>query len=415
MKIILNSIGTRGDIEPFLAIGELLSANGHHVICAFPEQFRDLAKKSDLEFSSLGSKFINLLESEDGKAAMGGSTGLKKIIGIIKLVFNQKDANKELLFRQKEIIEKEKPDRILYNIKAVFPILWGLKNKGKTIFMTPLLYMHYVKGHTHVAFNSNYGDFINKLTFTLANFGMITTLKTSRKWLNINEKFNRKEILEVLKYNKTIYPVSPSLFPRPKEWHPNLKVLGFHKCDSTCEWKPNKDLNDFINKHDKILFITFGSMTNSAPEEKTSIILDILKRIKIPAIISIASGGLAKPKGFNCELIHFVSQIPYDWIFPKIYGVIHHGGAGTTHLALKYGCVILIIPHIIDQFVWNNIISDLGVGPKGIKINKFKQKNLEPKILDLLENKNYKQRAEQIKNQMAKEDFEEELYQTIIE
>ncbi len=84
MKIILNSVGTRGDMEPFLAIGELLKANGHHVICAFPEQFKDLAKKSDLEFSSLGSKFINLLESEDGKAAMGGSTGLKKIKGIIK-------------------------------------------------------------------------------------------------------------------------------------------------------------------------------------------------------------------------------------------------------------------------------------------------------------------------------------------
>jgi UDP:flavonoid glycosyltransferase YjiC (YdhE family) len=415
MKIILNSVGTRGDMEPFLAIGELLKANGHHVICAFPEQFKDLAKKSDLEFASLGSKFINLLESEDGKAAMGGSTGLKKIIGIIKLVFNQKDANKELLFRQKEIIEKEKPDRILYNVKAVFPILWGLKNKGKTIFMTPLLYMHYVKGHTHVAFNSNYGDFINKLTFSLANFGMITAIKTSRKWLKLKDKFNRKEILEVLNNNKSIYPISPSLFSRPEEWHPNLKVLGFHQCNSTSEWQPDKDLNDFINKHDKILFITFGSMTNSAPEEKTSIILDILKRIKIPAIINIASGGLVKPKEFDCDLIHFVSQIPYDWIFPKIYGVIHHGGSGTTHLALKYGCVTMIIPHIIDQFVWNNIISNLGVGPKGVKINKCKQKNLEPKILDLIENENYKQRSEQIKNQMAKEDFKEELYQTIIE
>ena len=97
MKIILNSVGTRGDMEPFLAAGELLKAKGHHVICAFPEQFKDLAKKSDLEFASLGSKFINLLESEDGKAAMGGATGLKKIIEIIKLALNQKDAQKELV------------------------------------------------------------------------------------------------------------------------------------------------------------------------------------------------------------------------------------------------------------------------------------------------------------------------------
>lgn len=45
MKIILISIGTRGDMEPFLSIGEILKEKGHQVICAFPEQFRDLAEK----------------------------------------------------------------------------------------------------------------------------------------------------------------------------------------------------------------------------------------------------------------------------------------------------------------------------------------------------------------------------------
>ncbi|HCC70109.1 MAG TPA: hypothetical protein DEQ09_03020 [Bacteroidales bacterium] len=53
---------------------------------------------------------------------------------------------------------KEKPDRIIYNGKAVYPILWKLRTKGKTVFFSPLPYMHYVKGHTHVAFNSNFGD-----------------------------------------------------------------------------------------------------------------------------------------------------------------------------------------------------------------------------------------------------------------
>jgi UDP:flavonoid glycosyltransferase YjiC (YdhE family) len=73
MKIILISIGTRGDMEPFLAVGELLKENGHQVLCAFPEQFRNLAKDWQLEFASLGPKFIDLSESEVGKAVMGGS------------------------------------------------------------------------------------------------------------------------------------------------------------------------------------------------------------------------------------------------------------------------------------------------------------------------------------------------------
>ncbi len=413
MKIILASVGTRGDMEPFLAIGGILKEKGCRVICAFPEQFGELAKESNLEFASLGSKYVNLLESRDGKAAMGGATGLRKFIGTVKLALNQKDANKELLYKQQEIIETEQPDRILYNGKAVYPIIWGLNNKGKTIFLSPLPYMHYVKGHTHVAFNSNFGVILNKLTFALAHFGMITTVLISMKWLKIRDKFSRKEIRDVLRNNKSIYTISPSLFQRPDAWNENLKVLGYYQRNSTAEWHPDRDLNDFIGKHEKILFITFGSMINPAPEKKTRIILDILERNKIPAIINTAAGGLIKPDHFYSERIHFVSEMPYDWIFPKVYGVIHHGGSGTTHLALKYGCATLIIPHIIDQFVWNKIIFDNKAGPRGIKIGKITKRNLEPKILELRNNIGFKKKAEELAEKMKKEDFKDELINSI--
>jgi sterol 3beta-glucosyltransferase len=415
MKIILVSVGTRGDTEPFLAIGELLKEKGHQVVCAFPEQFRKLVNESNMKFASLGPKFINLLKSKEGKAAMWGATGFKKIIGTLKLALKQNDANKELLFKQQELIEREQPDRILYNGKAVYPIIWGLKNKGKTIFVSPLPYMHYVKGHTHIAFNSNFGDFFNKLTFSLAHIGMIATIRICKKWLKINEKIRRKELLDVLRYNKSIYTISPSLFLRPYYWGQNLKVLGYYFSNKRTAWHPDKALTDFIRKHKKILFITFGSMINPEPEAKTKIFLDILERNKIPAIINIASAGLVKPDNFDSEHIHFVSQIPYDWILQKTYGVIHHGGSGTTHLTLKYGCAMMIIPHIIDQFVWNKIAYDKGVGPKGIKIGKINTDNLEPKILDLINNSDYKVKAEQIKNQMKKEDYKEELYNSIME
>ena len=156
-------------------------------------------------------------------------------------------------------------------------------------------------------------------------------------------------------------------------------------------------------------------MPNPEPKLKTKIFLEILERNKIPAIINTASGGLIKPSSFNSEFIHFVSQIPYDWIFPKMYAVMHHGGSGTTHLALKYGCATLIIPHFIDQFIWDEIISDLGLGPRGIKISRISSKNLEPKVLELLSNKSFKVKSEGIGSQMTKEDFEEELCRSIVE
>jgi len=415
MKIVLTSVGTRGDIEPMLAVGQILEEKGHQVICGFPEQFRKLTKESGLEFASLGSKYLELVESDAGKAAMGGSSGFKKFFAYIKLAINQTEANKEFITKQYEVIKSEKPDRIVYNAKSVYPIIWEVKNGGKTTQILPLPHMHYVKGHSFIAFKGNYGNILNKLSFSLVDFGIVTTTMIAKKWLKITEIISRKQIGNVIHSRKSIYTISPSLFPRPEYWHDNIKILGYYERKSISNWYPEKTLTDFIEKHNKILFITFGSMINPNPKEKSKIIIKILKRNNIPAIINVAAGGLVKPDNYDAELIHFVSQIPYDWIFPKMYAVIHHGGSGTTHMGLKYGCPTMIIPHLIDQFAWNKTIADLGVGPKGMKISKITTKKLEPKILELVNDSNFKNNATQIGNQMNKEDFKDELYRTIIE
>jgi sterol 3beta-glucosyltransferase len=98
-----------------------------------------------------------------------------------------------------------------------------------------------------------------------------------------------------------------------------------------------------------------------------------------------------------------------------MYGVIHHGGSGTTHMALRNGCATMIIPHIVDQFVWDRIVHDVGVGPRGIRIDKITAKNLEPKVLELVGNTSFKKKAEQVASQMRGEDFRAEIYNSVIE
>lgn len=415
MKIILTAIGTQGDIEPFLAAGQILRENGHQVICAFSEQFRELTESNELEFASLGRKYFDLFDSSAGKIAMGGGKGLKKVFAYIKLAIKQTNPNKEKENKLYELIRKERPDRVVYNSKTIYPIIWERENIGKTTFLSPFPYLHYVKGHSLLVFGKNYGDFLNKLTFKLYDFGVAATAMTTKKWLHIKDNIKRSELKSVVRSRRFIYTISPCLFPRPEYWDSNIKVLGHHELKKKTNWKPEKELSEFIERNEKILFITFGSMINPEPERKTKIILEILERNKIPAIINTASGGLVKPDNFNSDLVYFVSQIPYDWVFPKVYAVMHHGGSGTTHLALKYGCAALIIPHFIDQYIWDEIISDLGLGPQGIKISKISVSTLERKILELLYNKDFKERSERIGSQMQEEDYREEFYESIVD
>ncbi|MDF1496968.1 MAG: glycosyltransferase [Patescibacteria group bacterium] len=413
-KIILASVGSRGDMEPFLTIGEMLKKKGHHVICAFPEQFRSLAEDAGLEFASLGSKFIEMLFSDLGKTVMGGGgSKIKKFIATFKLAKSSLEVNKELANKQREVIDRENPDLVLHHIKALYPVVWSTKHPGKAIQINPVPYLNYVKDHAHLGLGDNYGTLLNKLTYIVADFGLIETIKASAKWINIKD-ITRKQIKKARSANGAIYTISPSLFQRPSYWPSNIQVLGYHERNKAINWQPSEELNQFLKRHNKIILVTFGSMTNPKPAEKTKIILDILQKHNIPAIINTACGGLEEPKEYNKDLLHFVNLIPYDYILPKMYAVIHHGGTGTTHAALKNGCASLIIPHIIDQYIWNKTINKLGAGPKGIEVGKITATNLEPKILDLVNNASYKEQAETIAKQMEQENFTEELYQTII-
>lgn len=414
MKILVTSIGTRGDMEPFLAMGEILKAKGHEVTCSFPEQFRGLVEDSNFQFETLGSEFIDMLESDIGKTALGGGGSfLQKIPAYIKLAKIQAKNNKLLLQRQQETVAKIQPDKIIYHAKVMYPVAWEVLHPNTTVMISPVPYLHYVKGHSHLAFNTNLGAILNKLTFKIADFGLLKTILGSIKTLRLN--VSKPQIKQVLKKRKVIYSIAPELFKRPKEWGKNLQILGYHERTKTNNWTPSEQLESFLAKHPKPILVTFGSMTNPTPEEKTQVILSILEKHKIPAIINTCTGGLKEPEEYDHQLFHFVSRIPYDWAFPRVYAVMHHGGSGTTHMALKNGCPSLIIPHIIDQFLWNKMNAQQNLGPKGIRIDKLKKATLEPLLLDLYNNSRYKKNVQNLASEMNSKDYTEDIYNAMIQ
>lgn len=416
MKILIMSIGTRGDIEPFLAIGEMLSKKGHHLVYAFPKQYHHLIPNNGAKYD-FTSRFLDLIEGDDGNMVMSGSMGINKLKAILRLYKEGMIVNKILVTEQFHIVKSESPDLIIHNGKCNYPLLWHLATGKKIVLVSPIPYfIHYVKGFGHTGFSFYYGECLNRLTYKIANFGLIKTIYDAQKIIpTANNIVSKNVIKDTLFSEKMIYTISPSLFTRPMHWNSNVQVLGHHKKENKPNWTPDEHLLQFINKHVKILFLTFGSMINPNPKKTTETILNVLSLLKVPTIINTAAGGLVRLENYQMnDLFYFTDQIPYDWILKKCYAIIHHGGSGTTHSGLKYGCASMILPHIFDQFGWNNTIAKKGVGPKGLAINKINEKNLKPLIKDLLENLRYKSKAEEIAEAMDQEDFEKELYECIV-
>lgn len=405
MKFLLNSIGTRGDVEPFITFAVFLKEQGHEVKCVFPEQFRLLSEDAGIPFASLGPEFIQLVEGDDGKLVMGGKGSMfKKLKAYIRLYKAGVKINRKLVAIQHDLIESEKPDRIIYNGKSSYPILWEINNPRKTILVSPIpCLIHPVWDHPHVGFKGDYGKFLNKLTYKLATYGLIQNVKSTTKSYRANRNISGRDLKNSILNQKLVYAISPSIFPKPDYWPKNVQVLGYHERNKTNHWVPTDSLESFLAENPKCLFVTFGSMLNDEPEVKTAIIMTAAEKLGIPLLINTAAGGLIEPDTYDKSKFHFVSNIPYDWVFPKVYGVIHHGGSGTTHLTMKYGCASMIIPHIIDQFLWNDILSEAGVGPKGMQVTKLAQTNLEISMRDLFQNEAYKISAKKMSDSMLGE------------
>ena len=410
MKILLASIGTRGDVEPLLAIGERLMAKGHEVVYTFPEQFEAIIDQG-AKFYGLTPRFIELVESDEGRAVMGKANILAKLKAIIHMYKEGLKINKVLMKQQFEIVEKEKPDLIVHNVKCNYPLIWSLKYDKPTVLVSAVPYfMHFVKGHAHIGFNKNFGTFFNKLTYKLANFGLTKNINDVQKHLPDKTSFDKTTIKQALFKKKLVYTISPQLFQRPAYWPGNVQVLGYHERNKVMDWKPDKALSRFLEKHPKVLFLTFGSMVNDAPKAISLMLYRVLAELGIATIINTAAGGLVRLESFEPKTyLYFTDQIPYEWILKRVYAVVHHGGSGTTHVALKYGCPTLIIPHIIDQFGWNALVHEIGAGPKGPSINQLTAKKFKSLLIGLLENETYKQTAERIGLKMKEEDFETEL------
>jgi UDP:flavonoid glycosyltransferase YjiC (YdhE family) len=88
-----------------------------------------------------------------------------------------------------------------------------------------------------------------------------------------------------------------------------------------------------------------------------------------------------------------IDYAAYEWLFPRMAMVIHHGGSGTTALGLRAGVPSLTIPFLFDQYDWGRRIFDLGVGPKPIPFKKLTAERLAQAIITATSDKTMRQKS----------------------
>src|SRR5687768_13468929 len=116
MRIEIHTLGTRGDVQPYLALALGLKAGGHEVLIAAPTQFESFIGTRGIGFAHLPGEYLDLMETEEAKAAMSGSGGFA---AGFKLMRHFKPIGRKQLSQEWDAARRFKPELIIYHPKAI--------------------------------------------------------------------------------------------------------------------------------------------------------------------------------------------------------------------------------------------------------------------------------------------------------
>ncbi|KAL4301898.1 hypothetical protein GQ457_10G015110 [Hibiscus cannabinus] len=404
LQIVMLIVGTRGDVQPFVAIGKRLQADGHRVRLATHSNFKDFVLNAGLEFFPLGG---------DPKVLAGYMVKNKGFLpSAPSEIPVQRQQMKEIIFSLLDACRANDPDSdVKFDVDAIIanPPAYGHTHVAEAL-KVPL----------HIFFTMPWtptSEFPHPLSRVKQHgYRLSYHIVDSLIWLGIRDmikelrrkklKLRRAAYLSGSYSSLTDVPYgyiwSPHLVPKPKDWGPKIDVVGFCFLDLASGYEPPESLVKWLKDGDKPIYIGFGSLPVQEPERMTQIIVQALEKTRQRGIINKGWGGLgnlAEPPDF----VYLLDNCPHDWLFLQCSAVVHHGGAGTTAAGLKAACPTTIVPFFGDQPFWGERVHARGVGPAPIPIEEFSLDKLVDAINFMLDPQ-VKKRAVDLANAMEGED-----------
>ena len=372
MKILIATIGTRGDVQPYIALGRELMASGHEITICTCAHFEPFIRESGLGYAYVNNDFIDFMHSPEGRIILGNAGSFWKTIATLAPMISKLGNLQERQMADVWAASKESaPDLILYHPKALGAPDFAEKLGVPCMltFWLPL-YVPTTKfpamGFPELSLGPNY----RWLTYQLIRRILLMMSKRVRKWRLQNGLAPRSPGLRMRLPDGRPIPVlhgfSRHIIPRPEDWPETAVVTGYWFCNQAEHWNPPRSLTDFLSRGEPPVYFGFGSIFGRNPKRVTQIILEAVRRTGVRAILARGWGGLEPSDSAQSESVMFIEGAPHSWLFPQVNAVVHHGGCGTTHAGLLAGKPSIICPFFGDQPFWGRHVERLRVGPSPI-------------------------------------------------
>jgi UDP:flavonoid glycosyltransferase YjiC (YdhE family) len=370
MRITVFAAGSRGDIQPCVALGRGLQQAGHAVHLAAPADFAGFVGEHGVGFRPLRGDVQAIMASETGRAFMekGGGHPLASIRAVRRMIAPVVGTMADDAFAACEDAEA----LVCLGVFSAF---------GQSIAAAlgiPLIHLEPTPLLPTRAFPAPSWPIqrdLGGLHNWLSGRAMVHVIwlwyrpfvRAFRQRLGL-PRMTARSFYRGLRETPMVSAYSPTVIPHPPDWPDHVHVTGYFFLDAaagpTEDWTPPADLAAFLDAGDPPVYIGFGSMAGEDPGALATVVVDALAASGRRGLVLTGWGGL-RPELLP-ERVFVTDAVPHSWLFPRMAAVVHHGGAGTTAEGLRAGRPTVIVPFVLDQPFWGARVQALGVGPAPI-------------------------------------------------
>lgn len=376
MKIAITTLGTRGDLQPYIALGLGLKQAGYDVLLISSKNEKAFATGFGLAYHALNVDIQKIMEGEVAQKMAKGDNPVRFILSHLQGSVTLKQM---MVAVQEEVWEACRgADAIIYHPGMPNGYFIGRELGIPSIMASPFPVTP-TKDYPSILFYSGprLGRLYNALTHAIFEraFWAITKSAVKAFWSGKSKPnvvgTSPPTQLQVSSGMPVVYGYSEQFFRRPAEWPANVQVTGHWSVPNDANWTPPDDLVAFINAGPPPVYVGFGSMKDASTANETlDIVSEAIKQVNQRAVVALGwntlHGAVPSPNH-----LFLVESAPHAWLFPRMAAVVHHGGAGTTAAGLMAGKPTIIIPHSADQPAWGKRVYELGVGSKPIPKKKL--------------------------------------------
>lgn len=368
-RITILTSGTRGDVQPLIALGLGLQQAGYAVRVATHAPFQPLVAAYGLEFALVAANPNELLAGPPGRGALVyAGNPLRSLQATMRYLRAARPVFARMIAEAWQVCQDAEA------LIVTLPTTWGQQIADRLGLPCGWAL------NQPLSRTSAFPSALQPSELTLGPaYNWLTHLAVEQilwqPWRRCLNQWRRETLgLAPLPFwgpygqiyaqqIPFLYGFSPQVAPRPADWPAAHVVTGYWFLDRPPDWQPPPGLRDFLAAGGPPVCVGFGSLDASQQAALLPLAIAALAQTGLRAVL------LADPAALPAPLppqLFAIAEAPHDWLFPQVAAAVHHGGAGVTAAALRAGIPSVVVPAGTDQFFWGQRVAALGVGPPAI-------------------------------------------------